>query len=164
LFFQTKKAAEKHLAETSAKASRGEYLDRARVPIFKDAAELWFRSKTDRRASHVADLRARLDKHILPRVGAIRLDRIMVGSIEKLRDDLRTDAYAPRTINTIIRIVGAVFSRLSGAATLSAIRSIGLNAPSWRRASCARVKMKPAATTTRSARTRCSVRRKFARC
>ncbi len=109
LFFQTKKAAEKHLAETSAKASRGEYLDRARVPIFKDAAELWFRSKTDRRASHVADLRARLDKHILPRVGAIRLDRIMVGSIEKLRDDLRTDAYAPRTINTIIRIVGAVF-------------------------------------------------------
>jgi integrase len=80
-----------------------------RVPTFKDAAELWFSSKTDRRASHVADLRARLDKHILPRVGALRLDRITVGAVEKLRDDLRADAYAPRTINTIIRIVGAVF-------------------------------------------------------
>lgn len=109
LFFPTKKAAEKHLAETSAKASRGEYLDHATVPTFRDAAEKWFRSKTDRRASHIADLRGRLDKHILPRVGALRLDRITVGSIEKMRDDLRADGYAPRTINSIIRIVSAVF-------------------------------------------------------
>jgi integrase len=50
-----------------------------------------------------------LDKHILPRIGASRLDRITVGSVEKLRDDLRADGYAARTINTIIRIVGAVF-------------------------------------------------------
>ena len=91
LFFQTKKAAENHLAESSAKASRGEYLDRARIPTFKAAAELWFRSKTDRRASHVADLRTRLDKHILPRVGTLRLDRITVAVVEKLRDDLRAD-------------------------------------------------------------------------
>jgi integrase len=109
LFFPTKKAAEKHLAETSAKASRGEYLDRARIPTFKDAAELWFRSKSDRRASHIADLRGRLNKHLLPRFGADRLDRITVAAVEKLRDDMRADGYAPRTINTIIRIVGAVF-------------------------------------------------------
>jgi integrase len=109
LFFDTKKSAEKHLAETSAKALRGEYIDCAKVPTFKAAADLWFGSKIDRRASHVADLRARLDKHILPRVGAIRLDRITVGSVEKMRDDLRANGYAPRTINTIIRIVGAVF-------------------------------------------------------
>ena len=59
LFFPTKKAAEKHLAETSTKASRGEYLDQAKIPLFKDAAELWFRSKTDRRirpASPIFDL------------------------------------------------------------------------------------------------------------
>jgi integrase len=109
LYFPTKKAAEKHLAETSAKASRGEYLDHAKIPTFKDAGELWFKSKTDRRASHIADLRGRLDKHILPRIGALRLDRITVGSIEKMRDDLRAGGYAPRTINSIIRIVGAVF-------------------------------------------------------
>jgi len=109
LYFKTKKAAEKHLAETSAKASRGEYLDHSKVPTFQEAAELWFASKTDRRPSHVADLRSRLDKHILPRVGSIRLDRITVGAIEKLRDGLRAEGYAPRTINTIIRIAGAVF-------------------------------------------------------
>ncbi len=109
LFFPTKKAAEKHLAETSAKASRGEHLDHAKIPTFKNAGEPWFKSKTDRRVSHIADLRGRLDKHILPRIGALRLDRITVGSIEKMRDDLRAGGYAPRTINTIIRIVGAVF-------------------------------------------------------
>ena len=108
-FFRTRKAAEKHLAETSTKVSRGEYLDRAKIPTFKDAGELWFKSKTDRRVSHIADLRGRLDKHILPRIGALRLDQITVGSIEKMRDDLRAGGYAPRTINSIIRIVGAVF-------------------------------------------------------
>jgi len=109
LFFPTRKAAEKHLAETLMRATRGEYLDHAQIPTFKDAADLWFRSKSDRRPSHVADLRARLDKHILPRIGALRLDRITVGAVEKLRDDLRSGGYAPRTINTIIRIIGAVF-------------------------------------------------------
>ena len=39
----------------------------------------------------------------------MRLDRIKVGAIEILRDDMRGDGYAPRTINAIIRIVGAVF-------------------------------------------------------
>jgi hypothetical protein len=109
LFLPTKKAPEKHLAETSAKASRGKYLDRAEVPTYKDTAELWFRSKTDRRASLDADLRARLDQHILPPVGTLRLDWITVAAVEKLRDDLRAGGCAPRTINTIIRIVGAVF-------------------------------------------------------
>jgi integrase len=57
----------------------------------------------------VADIRARLDQHIIPQLGALRLDKITVAAIEKLRDGLRKEQYAPRTINTIIRIVGAVF-------------------------------------------------------
>jgi integrase len=109
LFFSTKKAAERHFAQTSSKASHGEYLDHNKIPTFKDAAELWYGSKLDRRPSCVADLRARLDNHILPRIGSLRLDRITVAAIEKLRDDLRANSYAPRTINFIIRIVGAVF-------------------------------------------------------
>jgi integrase len=62
-------------------------------------------------AVHLASpiFRSRLDNHILPRIGNLRLDRINVGAIEKLRDDLRTNGYAPRTINFVVRIVGAVF-------------------------------------------------------
>jgi hypothetical protein len=109
LEFPTKKAAEKYLAAISTKVSRNEYIDPAKIPTFAAAAEAWFASKIDRRPSHVADLRSRLDKHILPRIGTERLDHIKVGIIEKLRDDLRAEGYAPRTINSIIRITGAVF-------------------------------------------------------
>src|SRR6266853_2640671 len=70
--FKTRKQAEHFRTETEHKAARGEYVEPAKIPTFKEAAELWFSSKTDRRASHVADLRARLDKHILPRVGGLR--------------------------------------------------------------------------------------------
>ncbi len=107
--FRTRKQAERFLAETTQRVTRGEYVEPAKVPTFAVAAERWFTSKTDRRPSHVADLRSRLDKHLLPRFGAERLDRITVAAIEKLRDDLRADDYAPRTVNTIVRIAGAVF-------------------------------------------------------
>jgi integrase len=89
--------------------TRGEYIDPAKVPTFAVAAETWFKSKADRRPSHVSDLRSRLDRHILPRIGGERLDRINVAAIEKLRADLRAEKYASRTVNTIIRIIGAVF-------------------------------------------------------
>jgi integrase len=107
--FPTKKAAELHQSQTRVKASLGEYIAPAKVPTFKAAAELWYASKVDRRPAHVADLRSRLDKHILPRLGKLKLDRIGVGAIEEMRDALKAESYAPRTINAIIRIVSAVF-------------------------------------------------------
>jgi integrase len=105
--FRTRKQADRFLTETAHRAARGEYV--AKVPTFAVAAERWYASKTDRRPSHVADLRSRLDKHLLPRFGSEQLDRITIAAIEKLRDDLRADGYAHRTINTVIRIAGAVF-------------------------------------------------------
>ena len=66
------------LTETRHKASLGEYIAPAKVPTFKSAAELWYASKLDRRPAHVADLRSRLDKHILPRLGEFKLDRMVV--------------------------------------------------------------------------------------
>jgi integrase len=107
--FTTRKQAERFLTETSQKAANGEYVEPAKIPKFAEVAEDWFHSKTDRRPSHVADLRARLDKHILPMFGAHKLDRISVASVERFRNDLRDRGYAYRTINTILRITSAVF-------------------------------------------------------
>jgi integrase len=45
----------------------------------------------------------------MPQIGALRLDKIGVGTVEKLGDGLRKQDYAPRSVNTIIRILGAVF-------------------------------------------------------
>ncbi len=107
--FKTRKQAERFLTETAHQVARGAYVEPAKVPTFVEVAEDWFRSKTDRRPSHVSDLRTRLDKHILPLFGAQKLDRITVASVERFRDSLRDRGYARRTINTILRITSAVF-------------------------------------------------------
>src|ERR1700737_1203796 len=107
--FKTRKQAERFLTDTAHKAAQGEYVEPAKVPTFAEIAEDWFRSKTDRRPSHVSDLRTRLDKHILPIFGAHKLERISVAMVERFRNDLRDRGYAHRTINAILRITSAVF-------------------------------------------------------
>jgi len=109
LNFPTRKATEEHLAQTKVKVKTGEYVEPAKVPLFSAAAETWFASKVDRRPGHVANLRASLDKHLLPKFGGERLDRITVGIIEELRDKMRVDGYAPTTINAVIQIIGGIF-------------------------------------------------------
>jgi integrase len=107
--FKTRKQAERFLTETAHRAAQGEYIEPAKVPTFAEIAEDWYRSKTDRRPSHVFDLRTRLDKHVLPIFGAHKLDRITVAMVERFRNNLRDRKYAYRTVNTILRIISAVF-------------------------------------------------------
>jgi integrase len=109
LFFPTKKAAEKHLSETSVKVTRGEYLDRSRVPTFAAMAEEWVQSKSDRRPSYTETLHGRLNKYLLPQFGPIHLDQITVAGIEKLRDALHEQGRSPVTINGIIRMIGGIY-------------------------------------------------------
>jgi hypothetical protein len=107
--FKTRKQAELFRAQTTEKAAHGEYVPPAEISKFVEVAEDWFQSKTDRRPSHVSDLRTRLDRHILPVFGPHKLDRIRVASTEKFRNNLRDQKYARRTIKCILRIVGSVF-------------------------------------------------------
>ena len=99
--FKTRKQAEQFQTDTLQKASRGDYVEPAKVPTFGDIAEEWFKSKLDRRPSHVFDLRTRLDKQILPVFEKEKLDRITGTTVEKFRDKLRDEKYADRTINRI---------------------------------------------------------------
>jgi integrase len=107
--FKTRKQAERFLVETGHKVTRGEYVDPAKVPSFAAVAEDWYRSKTDRRPSHVSSLRPRIDKYLLPAFGAKHIDAIAVADFENLRDDLRAQDYASSTVNQILRIASAVF-------------------------------------------------------
>jgi integrase len=107
--FKTRKQAELFRAQTTEKAAHGEYVPPAEISKFVEVAEDWFQSKTDRRPSHVSDLRTRLDRHILPVFGPHKLDRIRVASSEKFRNNLRDQKYARRIINCVLRIVGSVF-------------------------------------------------------
>jgi integrase len=109
LNFRTRKEAEAHEAATKVQASRGEYIDPRKVPTFGDAAEKWFQTMTDRRVSQVANLRNRLDNHILPRFGTLRLNQISVDAIEKFRNDLRDAGKARNTYRPIVGMVKSIF-------------------------------------------------------
>jgi integrase len=107
--FKTRRQAERFLAETSHKAAQGEYLDPAQIRTFAELAGDWLNSKIDRRPSHFFDLQTKLAKHILPIFGPQKSNRISVASVEWFRNDLRDRGYAHRTINSILRIMSAVF-------------------------------------------------------
>jgi len=109
LDFPTKKAAEKHLAQTSVKVTRGEYLDHTQIPTFRAMAREWVQSKSDRRPSYTETLHSRLEKYLLPHFGPLHLDQISVSGIEQLRDDMRQLGRSPVTINGVIRMIGGVF-------------------------------------------------------
>ena len=106
--FRTRKEAERFASATAHQAARGEYVAPAQIPRFGELAED-FSSKADRRAGHRANLRASLDQHLLPAFGRTRLDQIRVESIERFRDQLRAEGYAPVTINAFLQDLGAVF-------------------------------------------------------
>lgn len=91
LLFPTKKAAERHQAETVVKVSRREYVPPAAIPAFAAVAQEWIADKagplgTGRHPATLAGWRSML-RHLAP-LDDLRLDRIDVAMIEKLRDDL----------------------------------------------------------------------------
>src|SRR5208283_4826373 len=87
--FDTRKEADKALTEIKTRIGKGEYLASKLIPTFREVAEDWFRSKSDRRPGTVGNWRAQLDLYLLPKLGSLRLDRIDVGVNENLRDELR---------------------------------------------------------------------------
>jgi hypothetical protein len=125
-YFLTKKAPEKFLSETSAKVTRGEYLDRNQVPLFGTSAEEWLRSKGDRRPSYTQGLRSRRDICFLPNFAQIPLDRVSVTNIEKLRDDMRERGLSTVTTNGVIRIIGGVFAMVirRGLCTINPVQRV----------------------------------------
>ena len=110
LEFATQRQAKDHEAATRVKVKAGTYVTPARVPLFATAAQLWFVSKAHRRPSHLCSLRTRLDKHLLPRFGTERLDRITPGELEQMRDELQAEGYSYKTVNAIISAASNVFA------------------------------------------------------
>lgn len=104
--FPTKKAAEKHLATTAHKVSRGEYISPEKFPTFKKAGEDWLREKSDRHPATVQGWRVHL-KH-LAKLDNFRLDRIDVITVERVRDELRANLSA-KTISAVLTTCAAVF-------------------------------------------------------
>jgi integrase len=107
LEFPTKKAAEGHLAETSHRVTRGEYVPPERIPTFYAVAEEFLRDRTGRHPATLAYFGVHL-RH-LASLDTLRLDRINVATIERLRDALTTSGLSAKTVIKILTTCAAVF-------------------------------------------------------
>src|SRR5260370_39997554 len=70
--FPTKKAAERHLADTRHRVARGEYIAPSKIPTFERVADEWLRGKAD---------------HHPATVQGWRVHRRHLGALDKLRLD-----------------------------------------------------------------------------
>ena len=104
----TRKEADKVLSEIKTRIGRGEYVASKLIPTFREIAEDWFRTKSDRRPGTVGNWRAQLNLYLLPKLGDLRLDRIDVGVIENLRDELRAKLSA-KSVNAVLTTTATIF-------------------------------------------------------
>ncbi len=100
--------ADEALADIKARISKGDFVASKLIPMFREVAEDWFRSKADRRPGTVGNWRAQIDLHLNPRLGDLRLDRIDVALIEKVRDELRSK-LSPKSVNAVLTTAAAIF-------------------------------------------------------
>jgi len=106
--FETRKEAERFLAETAHRAARGEYVDPAKVPTFRQAAEEFLRSKCSRHPATLNGYRVQVNSHLVPALGDLKLDQIAVAAIENMRDRLLT-RLQPQTVSKVMSTLAAVF-------------------------------------------------------
>jgi integrase len=108
--FATKKEADLALFKARTALNEGIYLSPRLIPTFREVADEWIAGKSGKRPGTVAAWQTHLDLHLLPIIGAARLDRITVGMIEKqVRDVLRKKPLSTKTVNKVLTTCNAVF-------------------------------------------------------
>jgi integrase len=112
--------AEKALRQTMAKVDRGEWRPPEPVPAansmpsFHEFSETWWTLNQARLApSTQEDYRWRLEVHLIPYFGRMRLDEITFARIEEYRaaKEGEDDRLSPRSINMTITLLGAILER-----------------------------------------------------
>ena len=108
--YHTQASAKDALTKRLHEVRYGTYRASSEIPTLEEVAKGWLVSKQDRRPSTVAGWENYVHAHIIPSLGALRLDRVQVREVEAFREKLRHEKdLAPRTINKILACVTAVF-------------------------------------------------------
>ena len=107
--FPTHKAADAALTDLKAKIATGDFVAPRTSPRFKEIAADWLMEKSDRRPGTVNNWKAHVNRHLLPHLGEIRLDRISVTTIEKMRDELRKSGLTPGSVAAVMTTCAAIF-------------------------------------------------------
>lgn len=97
--FRTKKDATAALAEVQTSMSRGELVAPSRVTVREYLADEWLPAiVASVRPSTLASYRLHVERHIVPRLGASRLQQLTGGSLNALYAQLRDSGLAPATV------------------------------------------------------------------
>jgi integrase len=107
VLFDTRKAAELHLATTAVKVSRREYVEPGKVPTFGTLAAQWMLEKADLHPSTLSGWRRHL-VHLTP-LNPMRLDQISIATIEGLRDALRAKGLGFKTVSYVMSTASGIF-------------------------------------------------------
>jgi integrase len=107
--YRTRDEAQAALAVRIKELRTGNYRPPTEVPVFETVARAWLATKVEYRPSSYSQWQGHIDLHILPVLGALRIDQIRVAHIDALRDSCRRAGLAPKTVNKVLTTVAAIF-------------------------------------------------------
>jgi hypothetical protein len=112
--FERQKDAEKFERNTMQEVEDRTFVSPKDIPTFAETAEDWFGSKRNYRNSSLGFWRNHIDNYLVPNIGAHRLDRIDVKTVERLRNILHEgskpgDGLRAVTVNKILTTGAAVY-------------------------------------------------------
>jgi integrase len=108
--YTTREEADNALSKLVPAIRAGTYRPPAALPTFEAVAREWLAGKSGHRIGTQASWQGQLEKHILPALGALRIDQIRVEDIDAFREAKRASGLKPRTVNAILTTVAAVFT------------------------------------------------------
>ncbi len=113
-FFPGSKMAERFTDTTAVEATAPtRRTDAVATPLFRDFVEGWYRvSLPSWRKSHAATVRSTLDRHLIPRLGALPVGAITKAELLELRVEIAqrkgrrgNDTLSAKTINRIMQLL-----------------------------------------------------------
>ncbi len=100
--FETKNEAQVYLDERRREVRKGLFIDAKRSPTMREAGWEWLGSREDREAATYEFYRRHLERHILPRIGDMKICDVDVRTIEReIRDPLVRAGKLP-TANKVL--------------------------------------------------------------
>jgi integrase len=109
-FFETRKEADAHLSTVVKDVQTGRYRSPAELPTFAEVAARWLEGKRDHPATTFANYQTKVEQHLVPAFGPLRIDRVTPHLIEDFRNAKWQggEGLARSTVNTLLERLGAV--------------------------------------------------------
>jgi integrase len=116
-FFDRQHDARDFAARVRDEKRLGTHVAADRIPLFRDAAHDWLTTRSDRAESSYDQYAGRINRHLIPRFGDVRIDQISPEAITTWRAQLvQTGAtsqwrkpMSPHTVSVLVNTLSSIF-------------------------------------------------------